>query len=169
MADNHTRLVTEEQLQRIYTATDSPNEMQREVRRVFQETERVDTERTEQARAEGFAAGMFLTTTMMMVDDKTFTNTLYGAAHEDVADVDGEIIDGEEILRELEEVEDLDNAAEWLEENNTFKGSVITPHQSSDYDLYVFEPNKMASMANTPPGWKASNENDGTGIGFRKK
>lgn len=100
MEDNSVLLVTEDQLHRIYDTTESPSAMQREVRRVFRETESLGDE-VEQARAEGFAAGLFFGTTLTME-----MGSLYPETSDDV--------DANEIIRELEGVETAQDAVNWI-------------------------------------------------------
>lgn len=89
---NDIRPVGEAALHRIYDA-DSKREAQIEVERIFRENDRLDIEEDiEQARAEGFGAGVFLAVSVMM-EEMMGLNALYpevAALEDELDDLEGE-------------------------------------------------------------------------------
>ena len=81
-------------------------------------------------------------------------------------------VDANEIIRELEGVDNRQDAIDAIEKRNTFpSGGVIDSSAASDVDseLYVFAPRTEPLEVDAPDGWYVSDELDGDGIGFDRK
>lgn len=161
MADqNNVRPVTEAQLHRIYEEVDD-QWAEMEIRRVFQETERLDAEGTEE-RAEGFAAGLFFGTTVAMAEGimsplagmATDLESLYPEVGEATTEMGREVIedadiDAEELIRELEGVETADEAVEWIHEREGEGPAHVSDIGPDGQNPYV-----LHRVDELPPGWE---------------
>lgn len=106
------RPISEEQLTRIYDALDD-EEAKMVIRRIFRDTERLESEggRVNDARLEGFGAGLFLGTLLAMEQSMGMGGTMFGDLEslypEDPNEFEREDIDvaADELVEELESLE----------------------------------------------------------------
>jgi hypothetical protein len=185
---NDIRPVGEAALHRIYDAN-SKREAQMEVERIFRENDRLDAEggRLDQARAEGFGAGVLVATTVMM-EEMMGLNALYPevtAMEDELADLEGEgmgatmfeplepdDIDANEIIRELEGVDTNEAAMDRIERVNRTTlaecAALIEGGNDVEGELYVSTPTSVGPEDfDTPDGWEAVD--DRHGVGFVRK